>query len=71
MLMQAGQTLDAARQAAAYLLYSYANLRAAVSAFQAEYVIAAMIILTGVLPAFLLPFRRVQKDNASSATYMT
>jgi EmrB/QacA subfamily drug resistance transporter len=70
-LMQAGQTLDAARQTAIYFLYSYANLRAAVSAFQMEYAIAAMIILVGILPAFLLPLRRAQKDKASSDTHMT
>jgi DHA2 family multidrug resistance protein len=69
ILMQAGQTLDAARQTAVYLLYSYANLRAAVSAFEMEYVIAAVIISAGVLPAFLLlPFGRVQQRNAQETT---
>jgi EmrB/QacA subfamily drug resistance transporter len=56
MLMQAGQTLEAARQTAVYFLYMLANLRASVAAFQAEYFIAAVIISIGVLPSFFLPF---------------
>jgi EmrB/QacA subfamily drug resistance transporter len=62
ILMQAGQTLEAARQTAVYLLYQLANLRASVAAFQAQYFIAAVIISVGVIPSFFLPFGR-QKDT--------
>jgi EmrB/QacA subfamily drug resistance transporter len=58
ILMQAGQTLEAARQTAVNLLYLLANLRAAVAAFQSEYIIAAIIISIGVIPAFFLPLGR-------------
>jgi EmrB/QacA subfamily drug resistance transporter len=58
ILMQAGQTLEMARQTAVYVLYMLANLRASVAAFQAEYFIAAVVISAGVLPAFFLPFGR-------------
>jgi DHA2 family multidrug resistance protein len=58
ILMQAGQTLEAARQTAVNLLYLLANLRASVAAFQAEYIIAAIVISVGVIPAFFLPFGR-------------
>jgi EmrB/QacA subfamily drug resistance transporter len=62
-LMQAGQTPEAARQAAVSILYQYANLRAVVAAFAKDYVIAAVVMLIGVLGAFLLPFGRVEKSN--------
>jgi MFS family permease len=66
ILMQAGQTLEAARQTALYLLYLLASARAAVSAFQTEYIIAAIIISIGVIPAFFLPFGR-QKGTQAAA----
>lgn len=58
LLMQAGQTLEAARQTAIYVLYLLANLRASVAAFQAQYIIASIVITIGVIPAFFLPFGR-------------
>jgi EmrB/QacA subfamily drug resistance transporter len=58
ILMQAGQTLEAARQTAVYVLYLLANLRASVAAFQSEYFIAAVVISFGILPAFFLPLGR-------------
>jgi len=41
-------------------------LRAAVAAFQAEYIIAAIVISVGVIPALFLPFRR-QKGTQAAA----
>ncbi len=64
LLMQAGQTLEAARQAAIYVLYLLANARASVAAFQADYIIAAVIISVGVVPAFFLPFGRQKGSQA-------
>lgn len=61
--MQAGLTLQAAQQAAVNLIYQYVNLRASITAFQMDYVIAAMVILIGILPAFLLPFGQVKKGS--------
>jgi DHA2 family multidrug resistance protein len=66
ILMQAGQTLEAARQTALYLLYLLANARAAVFAFQTEYIIAAIIISIGVIPAFFLPFGRPKGTQAAA-----
>jgi EmrB/QacA subfamily drug resistance transporter len=58
ILMQAGQTFEAARQTAVYVLYLLTTARATVAAFQAEYVIATVVISVGILPAFFLPLRR-------------
>ncbi len=66
LLMQAGQTLEAARQTAVYVLYLLANARAAVAAFQVQYVIASVIIFVGIVPAFFLPFGR-PKDTQPTA----
>jgi EmrB/QacA subfamily drug resistance transporter len=66
ILMQAGQTLEAARQTAVNMLYLLANLRAAVAAFQAEYIIAAIVISVGVIPAFFLPFGRQKGTQAAT-----
>jgi EmrB/QacA subfamily drug resistance transporter len=60
ILMQAGQTLEAARQTAVYVLYLLTTARAAVAAFQADYFIAAVVISVGILPAFFLPFGRLK-----------
>jgi len=61
--MQAGMTLQAAQQAAVNLLYQYVNLRASVAAFQMDYVISALVILVGIIPAMFLPFGRIKKNN--------
>jgi EmrB/QacA subfamily drug resistance transporter len=63
-LMQAGQTLEVARATAINLLYQYINQQAIITAFQMDFVIAAMVIMAGVLPAFLLPFGRTKKPGA-------
>jgi len=61
-MMQAGQTLEVARQYAIMMLYQYVNLQATVSAFQMDFTIAAIVIFAGVLPAFLLPSGRSAKS---------
>ncbi len=64
-LMQSGQTLESARAVAVNLLYQYVNLQAVITAFQMDFVLAAIVILVGVPPAFLLPFGRVKKPGAA------
>jgi len=59
--MQLGMTLQAAQQAAATYLYQYINLRASVTAFQMDYVISALVVIVGIIPALFLPFGRVKK----------
>jgi hypothetical protein len=63
-MMQAGQTLEVARQYAVLMLYQYVNLQATITAFQMDFVLAAMVIFAGVLPAFLLPSGRSAKPAA-------
>jgi EmrB/QacA subfamily drug resistance transporter len=62
--MQLGMTLEAARQAAVTTLFQYINLRASVTAFQMDYVIGALVVLAGIIPAIFLPFGRVKKSGA-------
>lgn len=69
-LMQAGQTLEVARQYAINMLYQYASLQATITAFQMDFVIAAVVILAGVIPAFLLPFGRTKKPGAAANVEM-
>jgi hypothetical protein len=63
-LMQLGLTFDVARREAIVILYQYVNLRAAVTAFEMNYVIGAVIVLLGVIPALFLPFGRIKKGEA-------
>jgi EmrB/QacA subfamily drug resistance transporter len=63
MLMQAGQTLEAARQTAVYVLYLLTTARATVAAFQTEYIIAAIVISVSILPALFIPFRRPKRSQ--------
>jgi EmrB/QacA subfamily drug resistance transporter len=62
--MQLGMTLEAARQAAVTYLYQYVTLRASVTAFEMDYVISALVVLAGVIPAMFLPFGRIKKSGA-------
>jgi len=64
--MQLGMTLEAARQAAATYLYQYINLRASVTAFQMDYVISALVVVAGIIPAMFLPFGRIKKAGAAA-----
>ncbi|MBN1691774.1 MAG: DHA2 family efflux MFS transporter permease subunit [Dehalococcoidia bacterium] len=61
--MQLGMTLEAARQAAVTYLFQYINLRASVTAFQMDYVISALVVIVGIIPALFLPFGRVKKGG--------
>lgn len=63
MMMQAGQTLEAARQMGISVLSQYVNLRATVAAFEMEYVISALVIVIGIVPAMFLPFGRMKKSD--------
>jgi EmrB/QacA subfamily drug resistance transporter len=66
MLMQAGQTLEAARQTAVYVLYLLTTARATVVAFQKDYIIAAIIIAVSILPALFVPFRRPKRSQTAA-----
>ena len=66
--MQLGMTLQAAQQAAVTYLYQYVNLRASVTAFEMDYVISAMVVLAGIIPAMFLPFGRIKKNNGPAIT---
>jgi len=66
--MQAGMTLQVAQQAAVNLLFQYVNLRASVMAFEMDYVISALVVLAGVIPAMFLPFGRIKKNNGPAIT---
>jgi EmrB/QacA subfamily drug resistance transporter len=67
LLMQMGFTLQMAHDEAITLLYQYVSLRANITAFQMDYVISAVVVLLGVLPAMLLPFGRIKKDAGEAA----
>ncbi len=68
-LMQAGMSLQAAQQGAVNLLFQYINVRASVTAFQMDYVISAVVVLIGVIPALFLPFGRVKKDGGQVVSF--
>jgi len=63
MMMQAGQTLEAAHQIALSILLQYVNLRATVTAFEMDYVISAVIVFMGIIPAMFLPFGSMKKGE--------
>ncbi len=67
MMLQAGQTLEAARQMGISVLYQYVDLRATITAFQMDYVISAAVIICGVVPALFLPFGRLRKTGKPAA----
>jgi len=64
VMMQAGQTLEAARQMGVYLLYQFINQRAVITAFEMDYVIASVVLILGIIPALFLPFGRAKKSGA-------
>jgi len=65
ILLQAGQTFEAARQTAIYVLYLLTSARATVAAFQAEYLIASIVISFGTLAAFFIPLRRPKRTQTA------
>jgi hypothetical protein len=60
-LSQFGLTADVARSESILLLYQYVSQRAAITAFEMDYVIGALIILVGIIPAMFLPYGKVKK----------
>ena len=62
-LMQTGMALQAAKQTAVVTLYQFVNLRASVTAYQMDFVISAIIVLVGIIPAMFLPFGRIKKSD--------
>jgi len=63
MMMKAGQTLEAARAMGISVLNQYVTLRATIAAFEMEYVISAIVIIIGIVPAIFLPFGKLNKPN--------
>jgi EmrB/QacA subfamily drug resistance transporter len=65
MLMQAGQTIEFARQAAVYLLYQYFSLHSTITAFQKNFVIDGILSIVGILPALFLPHGRIKNGGGT------
>lgn len=61
LCMQLGLNVDVARQEAITVLYEYVTLRASVTAFEMDYVIGAVVVLLGIIPALFLPFGNIRK----------
>jgi EmrB/QacA subfamily drug resistance transporter len=66
-LLQLGLSPDVARQQALILLYQYISLQASSTAFDMNYVIGAVIVLLGIIPAMFMPLRREKKTAAAEA----
>jgi EmrB/QacA subfamily drug resistance transporter len=66
MLMQAGQTMEVARQAAVYLLYQYFSLHSTITAFQKIFVLDAVISLAGIVLALFLPHGPVKNGGGTA-----
>ena len=64
-LMQFGFTVDLAHNETIVLLYEEIYQRAAITAFEMNYVIGAVIVLLGVIPAMFLPFGKFKKGEAT------
>ena len=64
-LMQYGFSIDLAHNEAIVLTYEAIYQRAAITAFEMNYVIGAVIVLLGVIPAMFLPFGRMKKGDAA------
>ena len=65
MAQQAGLSLEAARQAAIAMLYQYVTLRASVTAFEEVFVLGAIVVFVGILPALFLPHGSLSKRGSS------
>jgi MFS transporter, DHA2 family, multidrug resistance protein len=63
-LMQFGFNVDLAHSEAIVLTYEAIYQRAAITAFEMDYVIGAVIVLLGVIPALFLPFGKYKKAAA-------
>jgi len=64
-LMQAGQTAEAAHHAAIALLYQYCSLQSAITAFQKDFVMSAILSFIGILPACFLPHGQVKHEGGT------
>ncbi|MHB8085061.1 MAG: DHA2 family efflux MFS transporter permease subunit [Dehalococcoidia bacterium] len=66
VLLQMGLSLQVAHAEAITFLYQYVNLRADITAFQMDYVISAVLVLIGIIPALFLPLGRIKKANGEA-----
>jgi MFS family permease len=64
-LMQSGQTEEAAYQAAIVLLYQYFSLQSAITAFQKDFVLTAILSFIGIVPAMFLPHGPVKGESTA------
>jgi EmrB/QacA subfamily drug resistance transporter len=64
-MMQAGQTMEAARNTAIYLLYQNFSLQSAITAFQKNFVLTAIMSFAGIIPAIFLPHGSVKNEGGS------
>jgi MFS family permease len=64
-LMQSGQTAEAAYQAAVVLLYQYFSLQSAITAFQKDFVLTAILSFTGIVPSMFLPHGPVKHEGGT------
>ncbi|MCX5997935.1 MAG: MFS transporter, partial [Chloroflexi bacterium] len=64
-LMQSGQTAEAAYQAAIVLLYQYFSLQSAITAFQKDFVLTAILSFVGLVPACFLPHGPVRNEGGT------
>jgi len=64
--MKMGVALEAARAYGIQLLYQTVQLRAAVMAFDRDFLISAIVSFAGIIPSFLLPHGAMKKDNTAS-----
>ena len=62
-LMQSGQTAEAAYNAAIVLLYQYFSLQSAITAFQKDFVLAAILSFAGIIPAMFLPHGPLKNEG--------
>jgi len=63
--LQSGLTMDAARQLGTVVLYQFVNVKASVMAFDSDYLIAALIVFAGILPALFLPHGSLKKGGTA------
>jgi EmrB/QacA subfamily drug resistance transporter len=62
-LQKLGMTLETARQLAVYILYQKTALQAFILAFEKVFIIGAIIMLVGIIPAFLMRHNSKAKDK--------
>ena len=65
-LMQSGQTAEAAYQAAIVLLHQYFSLQSAITAFQKDFVLTAVLSFACIVPACFLPHGPVNKSEGAT-----